>query len=115
MLVFALGDDLVDGCPCRLHLHTAVIEPAAHFLSRLFQCAIQAGDLPITGALPRVGAIPHSFRTEDLAGTLHDTEIVLGYYMWLGLALVRVDDFRLTVRDFELPNDVRDGVDQVPF
>ena len=71
VIIVAAGGDLVDDGTRSFHNDAAVVESAADFLSALLQGAIEAENLQVRRALPRVGPVPYRFGSENPAGALH--------------------------------------------
>src|SRR3984885_11701336 len=80
-----------------LHRRAAVFKFTAHFISRLFQRAIQTECFGLCEALAVIGAIPFGWRIQDLLRALRNFEIGFGDerpdfggIAWVGLADARL-------------------------
>jgi hypothetical protein len=62
-----------------LHRRSAVFEMAAHFVRSFFQCTVETEGLCSRRANSAVGPVPLVWRIKDVPGTLHNTNIGLGY------------------------------------
>src|SRR5579863_6948616 len=69
-----------------LHRRSAVFEMAAHFVRSFFQCTVETEGLCSRRANSAVGPVPLVWRIKDVPGTLHNTNIGLGY-RWLGVRI----------------------------